>query len=106
MTIDEMIRRCEEAAELNEEVALYTPPEYLQAGEMERCAETAEEHRQLALWLRELKRLRRFHIAAVESKERLHEAMALLSAVSGSAEADGALRELYGIERRMKEAWL
>ena len=50
MTIDEAIRHCEEVAEEHTKYNFY--------GGYESCDECAEEHRQLAEWLRELKQLR------------------------------------------------
>lgn len=54
MNLDEAIKHAEEVAELNESMAHIDPksPELDQ-----RCLKCAEEHRQLAAWLKELKRL-------------------------------------------------
>lgn len=57
MTLDEEIKYAEEVAELNEECARI----YNEQGEVIAscsCKECAEEHRQLAEWLRELKAYR------------------------------------------------
>lgn len=50
MTIDEAIKHAEEVAEEHTKYNIY--------GGFESCDECAEEHRQLAEWLRELKRNR------------------------------------------------
>lgn len=56
MTLDEAIKHCEEVAEDNEsDSRLYTDLDPYKASE---CAECANEHRQLAEWLRELQRYR------------------------------------------------
>ena len=57
MTLDEAIKHAEEMAELNEECARI----YNEQGDVIAscsCKECAEEHRQLAEWLRELKEYR------------------------------------------------
>ena len=59
-SLDEAIKHAEELAELNEECARI----YNEQGETMAscsCKECAEEHRQLAEWLRELQELRREH---------------------------------------------
>ena len=59
MTIDEEIKYAEEVAELNEECARI----YNEQGEVIAscsCKECADEHRQLAEWLRELNTYREF----------------------------------------------
>lgn len=56
MTIDEAIKHCDEVAEDNEiDSRLYTDLDPYKASE---CAECANDHRQLAEWLRELQRYR------------------------------------------------
>lgn len=56
MTLDEAIKHCEEVAEENEEISLYTPIEFIPVDlSIEKCQECANEHRQLAEWLKELK---------------------------------------------------
>jgi hypothetical protein len=59
LTIDEAIKHCEEVAEdLNEKACgLYESQDYEKSKE---CIWCAEEHRQLAEWLRELKAYRDF----------------------------------------------
>lgn len=56
MTLEEAIRHCEEVAELNEHIATTFPEDG--PADIEKCAECADEHRQLAEWLKELKALR------------------------------------------------
>lgn len=54
MTLDEAIKHCEEKAkELREQVNTHT---VVDAEEIGDCIECAEEHGQLAEWLKELKR--------------------------------------------------
>jgi len=64
MEIDEAIKHCEEVATKNEEtIAYYTiqgDKEWLDECEKD-CLECASEHRQLAEWLRELKKYRIAH---------------------------------------------
>lgn len=56
-TLDEEIKYCEEVAELNEECArIYNEQDEIMASCS--CKECANEHRQLAEWLRELKAYR------------------------------------------------
>ncbi len=60
MTIDEAIRHCEEVAEINEricatELSVGLPDIYRHKDEAKKCA---DEHRQLAEWLKELKAYR------------------------------------------------
>jgi hypothetical protein len=57
MTIDEAIKHCEEVAEENDKIA--NTFEYSLKTKSD-CKECASEHRQLAEWLRELKKLRNF----------------------------------------------
>ena len=53
MTLDEAIIHAEEIAEINENIAYNTDPEnWMDIAQCEKCA---EEHRQLAGWLKELK---------------------------------------------------
>lgn len=56
MTLDEAIRHAEEVAELNEHIATTFPEDG--PANIEKCAACADEHRQLAEWLKELKALR------------------------------------------------
>lgn len=61
MTLDEEIKHCEEKArELREQAGFDTDNERYRMSESEKadCLECAEEHEQLAGWLRELKALR------------------------------------------------
>lgn len=62
MTLDEAIKHCEEVAETEERSAkLHQRPDRGVKGSGKRylsCLECAKEHRQLAEWLRELKKLR------------------------------------------------
>lgn len=59
MTLDEAIQHCEEVAKENEEIALYTPIEFMSSDiNIEQCRECAKDHRQLAEWLRDYKRLK------------------------------------------------
>lgn len=57
MTLDEAIKRAEEVAEMKKTLSEESE---LQGCSMYaiRCGKSAEEHRQLAAWLRELKRLK------------------------------------------------
>jgi hypothetical protein len=58
MTLDEAIKHCEEVAEKQEKIAIYTPFEMLNSDvDIEKCQECANEHRQLAEWLKDYKRL-------------------------------------------------
>lgn len=57
MTLDEAIKHCEEVAEANEKMVEYDLA-YTDE-QKEECRECAEEHRQLAEWLRELKAYRK-----------------------------------------------
>lgn len=73
MTIDEAIRHCEEVAEEQEELYRICPASesemshcngtkdcrVLKNGKNKGCQKCAEEHRQLAGWLKELKQLRK-----------------------------------------------
>ena len=56
MTLEEAIRHCEEVAELNEHIATTFPEDG--PADIEKCAACADEHRQLAEWLKELKEFR------------------------------------------------
>lgn len=60
MTIEEAIKHCEEVIEAKEKISIYTPFEMVSGGEDEiiACRKCAEEHRQLAEWLKELKQYR------------------------------------------------
>lgn len=58
MTLDEAIRRAEEVAEAEEQKARVLNGDFYKSRRNE-CLECAEEHRQLAEWLRELKRYRK-----------------------------------------------
>ena len=56
MTLDEAIIHAEKVAEGNERISLYTPVEYIPADlSIEQCQKCAEDHRQLAEWLKELR---------------------------------------------------
>lgn len=56
MTLEEAILHCEEVAEINEDIAYNTENDnWMVIGKCQKCA---EEHRQLAEWLKELKKLR------------------------------------------------
>lgn len=58
MTLDEAIKHCEEVAEEQEKIAIYTSFEMLNSDvDIEKCQECANEHRQLAEWLKDYKRL-------------------------------------------------
>ena len=73
MTIDEAIRHCGEVAEKQEELYRISPASesemspcngtkdcrVLKNGKNKGCQKCAEEHRQLAIWLKELKQLRK-----------------------------------------------
>ena len=57
ITLEEAIEHAKEVAELNENIAYNTEPEnWMDIAQCEKCA---EEHRQLADWLRELKERRK-----------------------------------------------
>ena len=63
MTIDEAIKHCEEVAEKNETKGKMIQNNFSklrreQKQEIDSCFECASEHRQLAEWLRELKKYR------------------------------------------------
>ena len=56
MTLEEAIEHAEKVAEENEKISLYTPVEYIPADlSIEQCQNCADDHRQLAEWLKELK---------------------------------------------------
>ena len=58
MTLEEAIKHAEEVVEEQEKIAIYTPIEMLNSDvDIEKCKECAEEHRQLAEWLKDYKRL-------------------------------------------------
>lgn len=57
INLDETIKHCEEVAEENESKANRIEQLHL-TGNAEGCRECANEHRQLAEWLKELKKLR------------------------------------------------
>lgn len=63
MTIDEVIKHCEEMAEYKENSAIwvYNKPNY------EECMKSASDHRQLVEWLRELEALKDFANFVAES---------------------------------------
>ena len=56
MTLEEAIKHCEEVAELNEHIATTFPEDG--PADIEKCAACADEHRQLAEWLKELQEFR------------------------------------------------
>ena len=59
MTLEEAIKHCEEVAEQKKEsIAEYEQNPIHYEKEIRYCKECAEEHRQLAEWLRELKKYR------------------------------------------------
>ena len=60
MTLEEAIEHAEKVAEENEKISLYTPVECIPADlSIEQCQKCAEEHRQLADWLKELRERRK-----------------------------------------------
>ena len=68
MTLDEAIKHAEEVAEKNEENASwFWDKEY--STNYKKCIKCASEHRQLAEWLKELKRLREQTKPLAESEE-------------------------------------
>ena len=70
MTIDEAIKHCEEVARQNETMAILRPRMDYYDDELESredCLKRAADHRQLAEWLMELKRAKRF-IREIENK--------------------------------------
>jgi len=58
MTLDQAIERAEEVAELQEKIAKEWNESWVRKYDVSRCKECAEEHRQLAEWLKELKKLK------------------------------------------------
>ena len=58
MTLDEAIKHAEEVAELQEKMAKELNESWVRKYDVSRCKECAEEHRQLAEWLKELKKLK------------------------------------------------
>ena len=67
LTLDEAIKHCLEKAEENENCANKCEAVYGEDnGIIEACRECAEDHRQLAKWLNELKEAKRLLKAAVE----------------------------------------
>ena len=60
MTLEEAIVHAEKVAEENEKISRYTPVEFIPADlSVEQCRKCAEEHRQLAEWLKELQEYRK-----------------------------------------------
>ena len=58
MDLNEAIKHCEEVAEENEKISLYTPVEFIPADlSIEQCQNCAAEHRQLAEWLKKLQKI-------------------------------------------------
>ena len=55
MTLDEAIRHCEEVAEAEEQKYKEWKGDYSHLKKIDSCLECANEHRQLAEWLKELK---------------------------------------------------
>lgn len=55
MTLDEAIKHCEEVAESEEQKYKDWKGDYSHLKKIDSCIECAEEHRQLAKWLKELK---------------------------------------------------
>ena len=55
MTLDEAIRHCEEVAEAEEQKYKEWRGDYSHLKKIDSCLECANEHRQLAKWLKELK---------------------------------------------------
>lgn len=71
MDIDEAIRHAEEVAERNwEMVSCYHTDEGVYMHEEAQCRECAEEHQQLAEWLKELKALRNEKPQWIRDKDR------------------------------------
>lgn len=58
MTLDEAILHCEEVAEINEDIAYNIENDNWMA--IGKCQKCAEEHRQLAEWLKELRERRKY----------------------------------------------
>lgn len=59
MTLDEAIKHCEEKAEeLKKDADYFDAPHGMDTSARTNCLECAEEHEQLAEWLKELKQLR------------------------------------------------
>lgn len=58
MTLEEAIKHCEEVAEAEEQKYKDWRGDYPHLKKIDSCLECANEHRQLAQWLRELKELR------------------------------------------------
>lgn len=57
MTLEEAIKHAEKVAEENEKISLYTPVECIPADlSIEQCQNCADDHRQLAKWLKILKK--------------------------------------------------
>lgn len=90
MTLDEAIKHCEEKAEeLNHEVKIWVhcpndPNKEKDIKDFEDCKKCAEEHRQLAEWLKELKRLQSLEVRQDTYEENdvlfsYHEMMGLCS---------------------------
>ena len=94
MTLDEAIKHCEEVAEKQEKIAIYTPIEMLNGDDdIEKCQECANEHRQLAEWLKELKDLKE-HSASFQKINELAK-----FAIDATGQSDGYLQGMCnGIE--------
>lgn len=65
MTREEAIKHCEEVAEAEEQKYKEWKGDYPHLKKIDSCLECAKEHRQLAEWLRELRKLRRNRIGRV-----------------------------------------
>lgn len=73
MTLDEAIRYCKEVAEGEEVKAKRFADEYPHTKIIESCIECAEEHKQLAYWLMELKAYRELFDSPEDAKRQLDE---------------------------------
>lgn len=94
MTIDEAIKHCEEVAgEQQERADSAELIDILDGLDVEACKECAAEHRQLAVWLRELKELRN-SVGGVKLSN-MKEALASIRTLK--AELNGWKEDPFGI---------
>lgn len=95
MTLDGAIKHCEEVAEKQEEIAIYTPIEMLNSGvDIEKCQECAEEHRQLAEWLKDYKRL----LEQEPMFDKIRSEIEHLTIIEGGEDYTRKMAELYSLK--------
>lgn len=88
MTLDEAIKHAEEVAEINQAIAYNTDDgNWMDIAQCEKCA---EEHRQLAEWLKELKKLRE-----QTEPEKCGDCISREAAIQAVTHFDDPLKRLY-----------